>query len=656
MAHTRQARGAWAGPEPGAEASGVRGTVDHAYATSRERRLAIAISLSAAAIVVAIIPEAGKAVGVAPAFVPAVMSGTVVALFLTAWVLWMQFRVERHAPLLLLGAAYAGSALLIVLYVLLFPGVFSLPAFMGGGPQSAVWLYVAWHAVYIVLIIAYVVLEHRVESGKTSRTKALRSAAVALVATTLAIAGIAFLATRGHASLPVLISGTHVMPLYRAVILPVLVALNIGALYLSLRWFRARTLGHLWLGVVIFISTMELIVAGWVVDHRYSLGWYLARTELVLWSTVLLMALEGQTARILWSRAREGDRIRRLCMLASTDATPETQVEAALRLGMDVLRAPWAYLSSVAGDHVTVQLGFGAIPVKTGHAMPLSETIVRHAFAHGRIFSIDDTKAPPWRDDPVAAASVARRFVAIPLTVGGALYGAAGFGSDAPGRPLRETDRNFLVLLGALIESSLERSRRKAELSALAFHDMLTGLPNRALLTDRLDRLVTAADRGGASFALHYMDLDGFKSINDDSGHAAGDEALRQVAARLLRAVRETDTVARVGGDEFVVLQTDVATTRDAERFARRLNDAFDERFAIHGLATRRLTVSVGTSVFSVHGDTKEALLGRADADLYARRHRRLAAASATNGGGPPPVVETKAAAAGIDTYPLTRL
>lgn len=150
----------------------------------------------------------------------------------------------------------------------------------------------------------------------------------------------------------------------------------------------------------------------------------------------------------------------------------------------------------------------------------------------------------------------------------------------------------------------------------LALHDPLTGLPNRRLLEDRIATVLQHAMRQQSKAAVMYLDLDGFKGINDTYGHAYGDDVLKMVARRLTGCSRKEDTVARVGGDEFVIVLGDVGTMRDAQEPAAKLIEAVSEPYVINGL-TLKLSTSIGISLFPDDADTVESLIGVADSALY---------------------------------------
>lgn len=159
------------------------------------------------------------------------------------------------------------------------------------------------------------------------------------------------------------------------------------------------------------------------------------------------------------------------------------------------------------------------------------------------------------------------------------------------------------------------------ERTRLAPHDPLTGLPNRALFRDRLGQALAQARRRGGQMALLFLDLDGFKGINDTRGHEAGDRLLVETAARLGQCVREGDTAARLGGDEFTVILHEVTGAHDAAVVAQRLADALTQPVMDKGHALR-VTVSIGIALGPVEGDDVDALLTSADAAMYAAKRR----------------------------------
>jgi two-component system, cell cycle response regulator len=162
-----------------------------------------------------------------------------------------------------------------------------------------------------------------------------------------------------------------------------------------------------------------------------------------------------------------------------------------------------------------------------------------------------------------------------------------------------------------------EETRNQREmLESLALHDPLTGLANRRLLVDRMSVAVAQARRSKGCMAVMYLDLDGFKEINDTLGHGAGDLLLQSVSKRLTDTVREEDTVARLGGDEFVMTLPHIHGNAAAAGMAAKVIEAVSQPYDIEG-RTVHMTVSVGIGIYPEDGNDAEALMKSADTALY---------------------------------------
>ena len=168
---------------------------------------------------------------------------------------------------------------------------------------------------------------------------------------------------------------------------------------------------------------------------------------------------------------------------------------------------------------------------------------------------------------------------------------------------------------GLLIDIT-ENKKLERELADMAAHDFLTGLPNRALLNDRLSLAMAQAPRKNKKLAVLVMDLDHFKRINDEYGHLTGDKLLQNVARRLRGVIRKGDTAARLGGDEFVLLLPDLNEVEEAMEVARRTLDAVAEPIVLDDIVLH-VTISIGVAVCSANDRDGEALLKKADAAMY---------------------------------------
>jgi len=167
-----------------------------------------------------------------------------------------------------------------------------------------------------------------------------------------------------------------------------------------------------------------------------------------------------------------------------------------------------------------------------------------------------------------------------------------------------------------LKERFLRLARKEAQVRHAAYHDELTGLPNRSLLLDRFNQAVAQGARQGRQVALLFLDLDGFKSVNDRLGHAAGDALLQQVAGRLSACIRAGDTACRYGGDEFVVMLPEVDGDDSAATVAEKIRSRLSAPYPVDG-GMLTVKASIGTAVYPVDGQEYGALLEHSDIGMY---------------------------------------
>lgn len=175
-------------------------------------------------------------------------------------------------------------------------------------------------------------------------------------------------------------------------------------------------------------------------------------------------------------------------------------------------------------------------------------------------------------------------------------------------------------LFTAILRDISERKENEERIRRLAHHDYLTGLPNRNLLNDRMNHALARARRHGGRMAVLYVDLDRFKPVNDTLGHEAGDTVLKEVAHRLIGCVRSSDTVARVGGDEFVVVVEEIPRPAEAARVAGKIVETLNRPFEVSGTICQ-IGASIGVSVFPDDGYTMEEVCKAADIAMYRVKH-----------------------------------
>ncbi len=187
--------------------------------------------------------------------------------------------------------------------------------------------------------------------------------------------------------------------------------------------------------------------------------------------------------------------------------------------------------------------------------------------------------------------------------------------------PYRLPDRDTPAILGVSIDIT-ERHEQGEAMRRMAQHDSLTGLANRALFTELFGKALAVTRRNGNRLALLFIDLDGFKPVNDNFGHAAGDIVLRETARRIEGTLRESDGAGRIGGDEFVAFVLGLKGVEDGNAVARKVREAIRAPIDV-GDAVLEITASVGCAIFPEDGSDQETLLAKADYAMYQEKQAR---------------------------------
>ena len=222
-------------------------------------------------------------------------------------------------------------------------------------------------------------------------------------------------------------------------------------------------------------------------------------------------------------------------------------------------------------------------------------------------------------------------WLGVPLNSSKGIIGALVVQSYSGEVRYTEQDKSLLQFVSNQIASAIVRKQNEAWLQYIAHHDPLTDLPNRELFHDRLQTALARARRNKERLVVLYIDLDGFKEVNDGHGHAVGDLLLQEVAQRIRRCLRESDTVGRIGGDEFVVLLNNITLPEHGAVVAEKIRAVLDRPFELGG---KRLHISssIGVAAYPEHGDDNKQLIRHADEAMYAAKKNggnRLLMASA---------------------------
>lgn len=276
------------------------------------------------------------------------------------------------------------------------------------------------------------------------------------------------------------------------------------------------------------------------------------------------------------------------------------------------LREPTSGAISIAyaaGDHVAVHTA--ACTALATEVMRTSTTLLLQPESRAQWPQAAQVGIAPGEDD----------WLAVPLLAGQRNVGALVTRKHASGLRYGEEQAGLLQFVSAHIAHAIERQQANSRLRYLAQYDLLTGLPNRVLFDDRLQVALSQAARERTALALLYIDLDDFKPVNDSFGHETGDQLLQEAARRILHCVRESDTVSRIGGDEFLVLLRAIHAPQNATTVAENIRDELVRPFALAGRSLR-IKSSVGIAVYPEHGTDRQQLVRNADSAMYAAKNR----------------------------------
>lgn len=310
------------------------------------------------------------------------------------------------------------------------------------------------------------------------------------------------------------------------------------------------------------------------------------------------------------------------------DSAPDAELDRLTRLAARLTGSEGAMISLVDAGRQWALSRHGAAPVE----IPRELSFCAHAVAApGRPLVVEDAaRDPRFAGHPMVAAGELLSYAGIPLIgESGHALGALCVTSPAARSIPAETIETLAVLAQAVM-TAIELRRAVRQLRLLALTDVLTGLPNRQALLDSLARAIARQRRDGTPFSLLYLDLDGFKAVNDREGHAAGDRALALFAEVLRATLRTADAPARIGGDEFAAVIE--GTAEAALPVAERLRAATEAAMRARGWP---ITASIGVAAFPVPPEDPARALSAADAGMYAAKSagkNRVSAATCLSG------------------------
>ena len=323
------------------------------------------------------------------------------------------------------------------------------------------------------------------------------------------------------------------------------------------------------------------------------------------------------------SANRNNNEQKRLQDLSATgimDSLPEAAYDDIATLAAYICETPIAYISFIDETRQwyksRINIPFSETTLNQALCMPtMQETELLHV--------PDMTLDPRFKDSPFVQDSKfgIRFYAGYPLINSeGSTLGTLCV-IDSKKRRLNEQQKFALEALGRQVVMMLELKRVLNTSNELALYDTLTGLANRLLVHERLSQALSKATLDGYSCAVLFIDLDRFKAINDTLGHAAGDVVLQEIGRRLRSAVRQTDTVSRYGGDEFLVVLHNIKDATELTAIADLIRQKLEQPIFFEGNAMT-IAASIGSSTFPEHAQTGEELIRRADSALYVAKRQ----------------------------------
>jgi diguanylate cyclase (GGDEF)-like protein len=303
-----------------------------------------------------------------------------------------------------------------------------------------------------------------------------------------------------------------------------------------------------------------------------------------------------------------------LALLVQPDLRGPEQARALLRAGALAVGLERAALARQEGDELVVE--FTDPQEDAGARVPLERSLSRAALTRSGTFAVLDTRADP---EFRRVASDARCFLASAFRVGRVRYVLTFSSTAARTRPFDDEDWGYVASLIDALARCIERGERDAHIERLAYSDALTALPNRIAVLGRLDEAIAEAERNETRVAVLFLDIDGFKNVNDTVGHGGGDIVLAEVAQRLRGTLRKEEYIGRLGGDEFAIVMPHLADREEVESIAQRIGGVLTFPFAVDDCRFS-LSASIGVAVYPDDATGREELLACADTAMYAAK------------------------------------
>jgi diguanylate cyclase (GGDEF)-like protein len=313
--------------------------------------------------------------------------------------------------------------------------------------------------------------------------------------------------------------------------------------------------------------------------------------------------------------SRRGERLEALwSLVVRRGLAGADQVRAILREAVRGMQLTAAALERIAGEELVLEFaeppGEDRLPAE--RLTPVERSLARGALRASGTFAVLDTR----RDPEFSESGAVRCFVCAAFRAGDAGWVLTLTSNVARPEPFDEQDWAYVQDVLEALSRAVERREKDARIERLAYSDALTALPNRVAVLTRLDGALAEAERIGGRVAVLFLDIDGFKGVNDTVGHRGGDLVLSEVAQRLRGTVRREEYMGRLGGDEFAVVLPQVESRTEIESISQRIGNVLTSPFSV-GEYRFSLSVSIGAAIYPDDAAGRDELLACADAAMY---------------------------------------
>lgn len=576
-------------------------------ANRSQRVLALCIGAAVCLISLLLAPFARVQLAEMHAYQPAIFSAVICFELITAYVLYSQFRVNGTPSVLMLAAGYLFSASMVAMYLLTFPGIFAPSGLFHAGLQTAPWLYLFWHMGLPIAIFLYMRFETKYQNMRLSPRTADRATVLTISATVLLIGGLSLLTTKFHDWMPALLVKGRLTPLFIYGLGLPIVFVSLIVLALFYKSTKGRTVTSAWLCVALLASVLDvLIILGG--GGRFSVGWYLAKWNTFVCANAVLAGMIHEFTKMYM----------KLIQLYRKVTESEDEYKTLFRE------------SRLAERKIAKQNEIIERMLESSHeAIVMCDTDGRVVFANRRFEKLFER--------PLLSGQQLADYCERMMASHGTLAAIIGMYFEGRQKPFRE--RVSLVTskektkyyecyvspisdeLSGMLHGHLFGFHDRTDEVRMVYYDELTGLPNRRYLGERLTEALERSKDGMTTFSVFFMDLDGFKKVNDTLGHELGDRLLQEVADILNLCVGNRGLCARWAGDEFIVLLEPIGTKEQAEEIARKIIHTIDDLREVDGLEAH-VTASIGIAVYPKDGSEGKDLLQHADQAMYEAKIR----------------------------------